>query len=158
MTRIPECFALTKVHGGIIFDPVDSCSHVTPFGWEITFDPDQKCFFGAYASRDYISLPLFTGSKVIPPCTILYRFHASLILVIFKLNNFSNASKAKYMTEEANEKKANADSDAVGLTWNRDTGIECYEEEYLLKAGIKTYAWSVLGAYQNNIIVVPVPY
>jgi len=62
------------------------------------------------------------------------------------------------MTEEANEKKANADSDAVGLTWNRDTGIECYEEEYLLKAGIKTYAWSVLGAYQNNIIVVPVPY
>ena len=37
------------------------------------------------------------------------------------------------MTEEANEKRAFADSESVGLTWNRDTGIECYEEQYLLK-------------------------
>ena len=41
------------------------------------------------------------------------------------------------MTEEANEKKSYADSEAVGLTWNRDTGIECYQEEYLLKEWIK---------------------
>jgi len=41
--------------------------------------------------------------------------------------------KAKYMTEEAEEKTAYADTSAVGLIWNRDTGIECYEEEYLLK-------------------------
>ena len=46
------------------------------------------------------------------------------------------------MTEEANEKKSYADSEAVGLTWNRDTGIECYQEEYLLKEWIKSY---VLG-------------
>ena len=37
------------------------------------------------------------------------------------------------MTEEAEEKTAYADTSAVGLIWNRDTGIECYEEEYLLK-------------------------
>lgn len=43
------------------------------------------------------------------------------------------------MTEEANEKKSYADSEAVGLTWNRDTGIECYQEEYLLKEWIKSY-------------------
>ena len=43
------------------------------------------------------------------------------------------------MTEEANEKKSYADSEAVGLTWNRDTGIECYQEEYLLKVWIKPY-------------------
>ena len=51
---------------------------------------------------------------------------------------FSQTCQAKYMTEEANEKKSYADSEAVGLTWNRDTGIECYQEEYLLKAGIKS--------------------
>ena len=37
------------------------------------------------------------------------------------------------MTEEAEEKTAYADTSAVGLIWNRDTGIKCYEEEYLLK-------------------------
>ena len=72
---------------------------------------------------------------------ILYRFHASLIFAICqKMNVFSNASKAKYMTEEANEKKSYADSEAVGLTWNRDAGIECYQEEYLLKEWIKSKA------------------
>ena len=30
------------IHGGITFDPVDSCSHVTPFASQFTFDPDKN--------------------------------------------------------------------------------------------------------------------
>ena len=45
------------------------------------------------------------------------------------------------MTEEAEEKTAYADTAAVGLIWNRDTGIECYEEEYLLKEWFKLPGW-----------------
>ena len=37
---------LYNLHGGITFDPVDSCSHVTPFASQFTFDPEQKCFLG----------------------------------------------------------------------------------------------------------------
>ena len=48
------------------------------------------------------------------------------------------------MTEEAEEKTAYADTSAVGLIWNRDTGIECYEEEYLLKEWFK-----LLGRFKN---------
>ena len=42
---LEEILKMKKIHEGPIFDPVDSCSHVTSLACHFTFDLDQKWFF-----------------------------------------------------------------------------------------------------------------